>query len=51
MVNALFFPLLAFAWLVSVAAQVISYSARLELADAVHRSLEPAHVSVWIRPG
>ena len=25
-------------------------SARAELFDAVHRSLEPAHVSLWIRP-
>jgi len=24
-------------------------TARAELAEAVHRSLEPAHVSVWIR--
>ncbi len=26
-------------------------AARAELLDVVHRSLEPAHVSVWIRPG
>jgi hypothetical protein len=26
-------------------------AARAELVDAVYRSLEPAHVSVWIRPG
>ena len=26
-------------------------SARLELVDVVYRSLEPAHVSLWIRPG
>jgi hypothetical protein len=25
-------------------------AARAELLDVVHRSLEPAHVSVWIRP-
>ena len=26
-------------------------AARAELLDVVHRSLEPAHISVWIRPG
>jgi hypothetical protein len=26
-------------------------STRRELVEVVHRSLEPAHVSVWIRPG
>ena len=26
-------------------------AARAEILDVVHRSLEPAHVSVWIRPG
>jgi hypothetical protein len=25
-------------------------STRRELVEVVHRSLEPAHVSVWIRP-